>query len=59
MVDLAERNIVDAYMAYVVEGTLEFSGDEFNTVADRGWSNVAVVDVPEDSYEFRELLLGV
>lgn len=54
---LTDRSIVDAYMDYVVDGRLEFSGDEFDRTVDSGWSNVVVVEMPKDAYTLRELLI--
>ena len=56
---LAERRIVDAYMDFVVDGKLEFSGDDFDGSVDNGWSNVVVVEVPKDVNSLRELVLSV
>lgn len=53
---LTDRSIVEAYMDYVVDGRLEFSGDEFDCNVDSGWSNVVVVEMPKDAYMLRELL---
>lgn len=54
---LTDRSIVEAYMDYVVDGRLEFSGDEFDRTVDSGWSNVVVVEMPKDAYTLRELLI--
>lgn len=54
---LTDRSIVEAYIDYVVDGRLEFSGDEFDRTVDSGWSNVVVVEMPKDAYTLRELLI--
>ena len=56
---LEEPRIVDAYMEFVVDGKLGFSREEFDGSVDNSWSNVVVVDVPNDVSSLRELVLSV